>query len=295
MNPPTPPRVGERHALITGASSGIGAAAARALAADGWIVHACARREERLRAVVGENGFTYRCDVGDAADVAAMAAAVASRTPALDALVTAAGSFGAIGAIGTVDPDAWLNGLRVNLFGTYLCVHHLLPLLKAALDPRIVNFSGGGAFNAVPNYSSYAVSKAGVVRLTENLAAELAHLGIRVNAMAPGFVATEIHEATLAAGEDAAGALYAETRAKMERGAIPMEIPVACLRYLLSDACRLTGKTISASFDPWRSGLFEAHEQALNAGDLYTMRRMNAVNLPGDEVAAAIVKAPRAG
>ena len=93
------------------------------------------------------------------------------------------------------------------------------------------------------------------MRLTECLAEELKGRGIAVNAVAPGMVATEIHEATLRAGPDQAGREHFErTEAAMAQGGVPMEVPVACVEFLLSpEADGLTGKTIAAGFDPWRS------------------------------------------
>lgn len=285
-----------RHIIITGASSGIGAAIAQSLVEAGWTAHACARRVEPIQEMLGGRGYAYRCDVGEESEVAAFALAVQAVTPTVHALVNCAGAFGVIGAVGKVDPRGWMDGVRVNLGGTYFCVHHFLPLLTAAAatspSVSIINFSGGGAFNPMPNYGCYTVSKAGIVRLTENLAVELAPLGIRVNALAPGFVATPIHEGTFAVGPELAGSAYFdETRRKLKEDAVPMEVPVACLHYLLSPSCTLTGKTISANFDPWASGIFETHAESLNASDLYTMRRINLVNLPPSDLTGEIEQA----
>jgi 3-oxoacyl-[acyl-carrier protein] reductase len=129
-----------------------------------------------------------------------------------------------------------------------------------------------------------------VVRLTENLAVELAAAGISVNAIAPGFVATPIHEATLQVGSEMAGdEHFRRTQQLLQEGAVPMEVPVACVKFLLSDrAGQLTGKTISASFDPWDTADFVAQIPQINQSDLYTLRRINLVNLPDRELCGAL-------
>jgi 3-oxoacyl-[acyl-carrier protein] reductase len=275
---------GGRRVLIAGASAGIGGALVRALASRGDTVFACARRAEALRAVT-ENDTRARsrvCDVGDEAQVSALMGWVAAEAPALDALIVCAGAFGAIGPVEETDSEAWWATLRANVLGVYLLVKHALPLLERGLRPRIITFSGGGAFGTFPRYSAYATSKAAVVRLTECLADELKDRGIAVNAIAPGMVATEIHDATLRAGPDKAGPAHFErTRATLAQGGVPMDVPVACVEYLLSpEADGLTGKTIAAGFDPWRSEQFRTHLDEIARSEVYTMRRINPVHLP---------------
>src|SRR5262249_9635289 len=99
----------------------------------------------------------------------------------------------------------WWQTIETNLRGAFLIAQHMVPLLRNGNWPRLINFSGGGAFSPLANYSAYACAKAAIVRLTECLAEELAPANIRVNAVAPGFVPTEMHQATLAAGESRAG------------------------------------------------------------------------------------------
>jgi len=158
-----------------------------------------------------------------------------------------------------------------------------------------VNVSGGGAFAPFPNYSAYAVSKAAVVRLTETLAVELAPQGIAVNAIAPGFVATEIHDATLREGVERAGQEHFEqTQRLLRQGAVPIERVVACLQFLLSDRAEgLTGKTISASFDPWGTPTFTAWIPQMNQSELYTLRRINLGHLADIELRHALTSAQR--
>jgi 3-oxoacyl-[acyl-carrier protein] reductase len=273
-----------RRILIAGASAGIGAALVRALAADGHEVFACARRANQLRAVTGGDTIarSHVCDVGDEEQVRTLYGWVSTGAPALDGLIVAAGAFGAIGAFEQTESAAWWGTLRANVFGLYALAKHGLPLLERGVRPRIITFSGGGAFGTFPRYSAYATSKAAVVRLTECLADELGPRGIAVNAVAPGMVATEIHQATLEAGPGRAGTEHFErTRTVLSEGSVPMEVPVDCVRFLLSrEADGLTGKTIAANFDPWRRAEFRAHVAEIAASEVYTMRRLNPAHLP---------------
>jgi 3-oxoacyl-[acyl-carrier protein] reductase len=120
----------------------------------------------------------------------------------------------------------------------------------------------------MPRYDAYATSKAAVVRLTENLAAG----GLTVNAVAPGFVATEIHRATLEAGERAGGDHLERTRAQLEEGGVPASEAAALTAMLLDDP-PFSGKLISAQWDPWRDPAWRARLAA--EPDLATLRRID--------------------
>lgn len=281
--------------VLTGASSGVGAALTKALAADGHQLHVCARRIERLREVTQDGALAHfcACDVGDEEQVRAFITEVAGRTDRLHGVITCAGGFGAIGPMLETDSEEWWDTLRTNVFGAYLMAKHSSALLGRG--SRIINFAGGGAFSTFPNYSAYAVSKSAVVRMTENLAEELAEKGVLVNAVAPGFVLTEIHDATLKAGRHKAGdAHFTQTMTKRDGGAVPIEVPVNLVRWLLSDrAAGLTGKTISASFDPWGTPEFEDAISRINGSDLYSMRRMNLVNIEDDDLRSVLSAARR--
>jgi 3-oxoacyl-[acyl-carrier protein] reductase len=175
----------------------------------------------------------------------------------------------------------WKQTIDINLFGTYLLSKHFLALLMRSERKKIINFSGGGAFGTFPNYSAYAVSKAAVVRFSENIAHELKDHGVNVNCIAPGFVATEIHEATLVAGENATGRDHFHlTKEKLQEGAVSMEIPVECVKFLISpDSDGLSGKTISAGFDKWNTEGFKQAVKEITASELYSMRRVNLTSL----------------
>jgi 3-oxoacyl-[acyl-carrier protein] reductase len=276
--------VSGRTVLVAGASAGIGAALVRALGADGDRVFACARRGDALARVTRDDTLARSrvADVTDEAQVRALVEWIGAETPALDALVVCAGGFGAIGSFETTDSDQWWATLRSNVLPLYLLAKHALPLLERGRGRRIVAFSSGVAYSPFPRYSGYAVSKAAVIRLAASLADELAGR-IAVNVVLPGMVATEIHAETVAAGPQRAGPEHFErTRALLDGGGVPMEVPVDCVRFLLSpDADGLTGKTIAANFDPWRRlPALGAKLDELSRSPLYTVRRIMPADLP---------------
>jgi 3-oxoacyl-[acyl-carrier protein] reductase len=277
--------------VVTGASSGIGAALAVALARDGHKLFLCARSPDKIRKIGDETGAQVAvCDVSQEDQVTAFRRMVSDHVDAVDVLVNCAGSFGEIGPIELADTGRWLDTLRVNLFGPFLVIKHFLPLLDKSASPRIINLSGGGAFSPFPNYSAYACSKAALVRLTETLAAELAPRGIAVNAVAPGIIQTAIHKATLEAGPERAGPLaFRRTQFIMRQKDSSMENVVACIKRMLSPSLGgLTGKTISANFDAWSTEVFEDHLPEISSSDVFTLRRVNIVNLPNGALRQAL-------
>src|SRR5690606_17178763 len=136
--------------------------------------------------------------------------------------------------------------------------------------------AGGGAFSPRPRFSAYACAKAGVVRLAETLAEELKGSTVTVNCVAPGFVPTSIHEATLQAGPQVAGAEYERViRDVAHDDGSRLEQVVSCIHHLLSPSVRgLTGKTVAAQFDDWEH-LTPFTVPELMASDLWTARRVN--------------------
>jgi len=269
--------------VISGGGSGIGAALAEELSSEGHSVIICGRRIDKLQQVVekSENINFSQCNVSIEKEVIEFERFVSKHHDYVDVVINCAGLFGAIGRFDKTDSMLWKQTIDINLFGTYLLSKHFLALLMRSERKKIINFSGGGAFGTFPNYSAYAVSKAAVVRFSENIAHELKDHGVNVNCIAPGFVATEIHEATLAAGENATGRDHFHlTKEKLQEGAVSMEIPVECVKFLISpDSDGLSGKTISAGFDKWDSKKFRDAIGDISESEIYTLRRVNLVNL----------------
>jgi NADP-dependent 3-hydroxy acid dehydrogenase YdfG len=177
-----------RTAVVTGASSGIGAATARRLAAEGFHVFCAARREDRVAALAEEIGGTpLRCDVTSAADVAALADRVGER---LDVLVNNAG--GAFGAdpVASADADEWRRMYEVNVIGLLQVTQALLPALVAG-EGVIVNVGSTAGRIAYEGGGGYTAAKHGTKVVTETLRLELYDQPVRICEIAPGMVKTD--------------------------------------------------------------------------------------------------------
>jgi NAD(P)-dependent dehydrogenase (short-subunit alcohol dehydrogenase family) len=257
--------------LVTGGSKGIGAAVARRLAADGRRVLVAARDRGAIDATVaelegdGHDGLVL--DVGDPAAWEAAAPALGE----LDGVVCVAGTIGPIGPAAAVDPGAFATALRVNVLGTWLAARATRPALERS-GGALVSFSGGGATGPFARFDAYAASKVAVVRVTENLAAD----GLRANAVAPGFVVTDIQSDVLAAGRAVVGDEYYNKvqEAVDSGGGEPPEVAAGLVSFLVSDASRgISGKLLSARWDPWEDPVFQ--ERLRTEPDLATLRRID--------------------
>lgn len=268
----------DKKAVIMGGSRGIGKAIAEAYLKSGASVLLVARNADELAAVKNElSGFgevhTAVGDVSHVEDMERIAREVKEIFGTVDILVNAAGVYGPIGPIVEVDPDEWLDAIKINLFGTFLSVHYFGALMKSAGSGSIINFVGGGE-GAYPNFSSYVSAKGGIARFTETAAQELKEHSVRVNAIAPGAVNTKFLEDLIAAGPEKAGqANYEKALKQKESGGISPEDAAWLCVFLGSDASReLTGRIFSAVWDAYDD--LPAHAGEIAASDVYTMRRI---------------------
>jgi NAD(P)-dependent dehydrogenase (short-subunit alcohol dehydrogenase family) len=186
-------------ALVTGAARGIGLATAKRFLTEGWRVALLDIEAELLNdavAAIGDPDHTLAlaCDVSDAKAVAAAMQTMSKRFGRLDALVNNAGIAVFAPIMETSDAD-WSRILEVNLTGPFLCTKAAAPLMREQGGGAIVNITSISAVRASTLRSAYGTSKAGLAHLTKQLAVELASLGIRVNAVAPGPVETAMAKA----------------------------------------------------------------------------------------------------
>jgi NADP-dependent 3-hydroxy acid dehydrogenase YdfG len=185
-----------RVALVTGASRGIGRAITVDLVEHGWRVATLARDAEALARVVHEcpadRILPLVADVTDAPAMAEASTALVTRWRAPDLVVANAGVFTAVGPTWEVDPDAWWHEVEVNVRGVHTTVRDALPAMIARGSGRIVIVSSGLGRIPSPWSSAYGASKAAVMHLASSLAGELAGTGVRVFAISPGIVRTDM-------------------------------------------------------------------------------------------------------
>lgn len=271
----------DKTIIVTGGSLGIGLSVSKKIASEGGTVILCARNEtdllrskEELEKISNSKHYVYPMDVSKITHVESLFEWIKKRSGHINGLVNCAGVYGPIGKTYKVNMEELVKGININLIGTiYMC--SVLHDLFSGVKKKIVNFSGGGAATPFPNYSTYAISKIGVVRFTENLALELKNENFEINCVAPGFVATRIHEDTIKAGSSLAGeSFYENTKKQLEEGAVSPEIAADLTTFLLSDDSNgITGKFISAPWDPWRNEEFQ--ELLKNDNDIATLRRID--------------------
>jgi NAD(P)-dependent dehydrogenase (short-subunit alcohol dehydrogenase family) len=271
-----------KNIVITGGSLGIGFAVASRCACEGANVVIAARNKNDLKRafddlnkVSNSKHSIYSLDVGDLKQVDTFRAWYQKEIGKIDGLVNCAGIYGPIGKTNKLDMRLFQKTLEINFLGTVFMCHAFYPLFGGGSRKKIVNFSGGGAATPFPNYSAYATSKAAVVRFTENLAMEWCEEGFDVNCVAPGFVKTRLHQDTLGVGAESAGeAFFTNTKKQIESGGVSAELAAELTVYLLSNKSDgITGKFISAPWDPWKDEAFQ--ERLKNEKDLATLRRID--------------------
>lgn len=265
--------------LITGTSSGIGQNLARYLGAAGHEIWGLARRphDEFLRECQAR-GVAFRksrCDISSWDQVRACQEEVEKAWGFLDALICCAGIQGPLGPAMGLDPQRWIESLAINVNGTFFCLRAFHDLLRRSpRRAKVVCFSGGGSTGPRINFTPYAVAKAGLVRLVENLAHEWKNQPIDINAIAPGAVNTRMTEEVLALGPEVVGDKeFQAATAQWKEGGTPLETYARCVAFLISqESDGLSGRLIAAKWDPWPQ--FPALTREIQGSDLLTLRRI---------------------
>ncbi len=270
-------------ALVTGGGRGLGRVFAQALAAVGAAVAVAARSEHQLAETVSlikaKNGqaIAVPFDVTDEPALERAEKVIQSRLGPVDLLVNNAGMWGPINPVWETDPEQWWRTMEVHVRGSFLCARAVLPGMIARQKGRIVNVVSNAGVFRWPTCSAYSVSKAALIKFTENLAAETKRQGVAVFAVNPGIVTIGLTELAMNmedSTESHAGRAAAWIRQEVEEGrAVPPEQGAQLIVSLASGAAdMLTGRYLSVDDD---LAALVARGDEINREDLYTLRLRN--------------------
>lgn len=228
--------------MITGASRGIGAEAARVFAQAGANVALLARSQQQiadLAGEIGERAVAIPCNVARYSDMAKAVAATQEMFGSLDVLINNAGAIEPISHLAEAEPDAWADVIDVNLKGVFNGMHAALQVMKPAGGGTIITISSGAAHGPVEAWSHYCTSKAGAHMLTRCLDHEEAQHGIRAMGLSPGTVATQMQREIKSSGINPVSQLEWEVH-------IPADWPARALLWMCSaEADEWCGREIS--------------------------------------------------
>ncbi len=236
--------------LITGASRGIGAEAARAFAKAGAQVGIAARSAESLEALAAETGtLALPCDVADYASVTEAIARIEGHFGPLDVLINNAGVIDPIAPLAEADPDAWGKLIDINVKGVFHGLRAALPGMMARGGGTIITVGSGAAYNPLEGWSAYCTSKAGALMLGRVADVEARGRGVRVLSLSPGTVATDMQHAIRDSGINAVSRLDWSAH-------VPPEWPALALVWMCTaDADDWVGREVSLREQPIRKRL----------------------------------------
>ena len=269
--------------IVTGASRGLGYEVAKHFLKFGSNLVICSRNYTQIKKAYkklmkikrkNQKIFYSVTDVSSYDQVKKLVNMTIKKFKKIDVLVNNAGIYGPKGYIEKINWNEWVKAIQINLFGSILLCRAVIPYFKKKNKGKIIQLSGGGASSPLPLISSYAVSKAAVVRFVENLSVELKKYNIDINAVAPGPLNTDMLKEVLEAGPKKVGKdFFNKSLKQKETGGTPLGKVCELILFLgskYSDGIR--GKLVSAVWDDWKN--WASYKKLIQNSDVYTLRRI---------------------
>jgi NAD(P)-dependent dehydrogenase (short-subunit alcohol dehydrogenase family) len=270
-----------KNVILTGASRGLGRELAKAFWNHGANLLLVARTHSALQQLQKElvtsglqNADIFVCDLMQPSAPDRIFSKARNIWDHVDVLINNAAIIGPIGKSWEIDRSEWRPVIEVNLMVpvelSMLCVSWM----KEKGSGKIVQLSGGGATRPRPNFSAYSTAKTGLIRFSETLAEEVRPFNIQINCIAPGTLNTQMQESIRSAGPERAGfEEHADALQYLSKEDVGIRRAVdLCLFLASSDSDKITGKLISAVWDPWER--LSGYIEDLLSSDIYTLRRI---------------------
>ena len=270
-------------AIITGASEGLGFEIAKKFILEGANITICSRNKRNLKLAKeslikilhsNQKILVIPADVSKQSDVKKIINLTIKKFGKCNILVNNAGIYGPKGKIENINWKDWKKTIEINLFGSILMCRHLIKYFKKKKYGKIIQLSGGGATNPLPNLSAYAASKAAIVRFMETLALEVRDFNIDINSIAPGALNTKMLDEVINSGPNKVGVDFYKRALKQKKtGGTSLNYGSELAVFLASsESDGISGRLISAVWDNWKE--WPKHINKLSNSDVYTLRRI---------------------
>ena len=270
-------------AIITGASEGLGFAIAKKFILEGANITICSRNKKNLKLakeslikILNSNQkiLVVPADVSKQSDVKKIINLTIKKFGKCNILVNNAGIYGPKGKIENINWKDWKKTIEINLFGSILMCRYLIKYFKKQKYGKIIQLSGGGATNPLPNLSAYAASKAAIVRFMETLVLEVRDFNIDINSIAPGALNTKMLDEVIKSGPNKVGSDFYKRALKQKKtGGTSLNYGADLAVFLASsDSNGISGRLISAVWDNWKE--WPKYINKLSNSDVYTLRRI---------------------
>lgn len=273
-----------RNVIITGATQGLGFELAKKFVKLGYDICICSRNLKELKRIKNflrnhiknekQKIIISKTDVSSERQVKNLIQNAKNEFKVIDVIINNAGVLGPKGNFEDLNLRKWDMAFSINFYGSLYVFKHILKIFKKQKFGKIIQISGGGATSPYPFISSYAASKAAIVRFAETLSHEVKDFKIDINSVAPGFLPTRLHDEVLKAGPKKVGNnLFKKTVSQLKNCEDSFKKPVELCEFLASNSSNgITGKLIAAYWDNW--GKFKKNLINLKKSDVFTLRRI---------------------